>query len=43
MDEARVKQYFERIGLVMPKKIIPDAQLLKKLTINLINNFGGKS
>ena len=36
MDEARVKQYFERIGLVMPKKIIPDAQLLKKLTFHNI-------
>lgn len=36
MDEARVKQYFERIGLVMPEKIVPDAQLLKKLTFHNI-------
>lgn len=36
MDEARVKQYFERIGLVMPEKIVPDAQLLETLTFHNI-------
>lgn len=36
MDELRVKQYFERIGLEMPAQIIPDAELLKKLTFHQI-------
>ena len=36
MDKVRVEQYFERIGLVMPEKIVPDAQLLKKLTFHNI-------
>lgn len=34
MDTARVKQYFERIGLVMPEEIVPDADLLQKLTFH---------
>lgn len=36
MDKARVAQYFERIGLAMPEKIIPDADLLQKLTFHNI-------
>lgn len=32
MDKTRVEQYFERIGLTMPEKIVPDAALLEKLT-----------
>lgn len=32
MDKIKVKQYFDRIGLKMPKKIVPDAALLQKLT-----------
>ena len=36
MDEARVKQYFERIGLTMPESITPDAALLEKLTFHNI-------
>lgn len=31
MDEKRVKQYFERIGLAMPEHFIPDGENLKKL------------
>lgn len=34
MDEIRVKQYFERIGLAMPEVIVPDAALLEKLTFH---------
>ena len=38
MNESKVKQYFERIGLAMPETIIPDAGLLKKLAFhNLIS------
>ena len=38
MNEAKVKQYFERIGLVMPETIVPDYELLKKLAFhNLIS------
>ena len=36
MDTARVKQYFERIGLPMPQKIVPDAELLQQLTFHQI-------
>lgn len=36
MDEARVRQYFERIGLTMPESIVPDAALLEKLTFHNI-------
>ena len=36
MDEARVNQYFERIGLTMPESIVPDAALLEKLTFHNI-------
>lgn len=36
MNEAKVKQYFERIGLAMPETIIPDSELLKKLTFHQI-------
>ena len=36
MDETRVCQYFERIGLTMPEKIVPDAALLEKLTFHNI-------
>ncbi len=36
MDEARVCQYFERIGLTMPERIVPDAALLEKLTFHNI-------
>lgn len=34
MDKASVEQYFERIGLEMPEEIVPDADLLQKLTFN---------
>ena len=38
MNEAKVKKYFERIGLEMPETIIPDHELLKKLAFhNLIS------
>ena len=36
MNEAKVKKYFERIGLEMPKTIIPDYELLKKLEFHNI-------
>ena len=36
MDKERVKLYFERIGLEMPEEIIPDADLLQKLTFHTI-------
>ena len=36
MDTARVKLYFKRIGLPMPEKIVPDAELLKQLTFHQI-------
>lgn len=36
MNETKVKQYFERIGLAMPETIIPDSELLKKLTFHNI-------
>ena len=36
MDTARVKQYFERIGLPMPQKIVPNAELLQQLTFHQI-------
>ena len=36
MDTERVKLYFERIGLQMPEVIVPDAELLKKLTFHQI-------
>lgn len=36
MDERKVRQYFERIGMTMPETIIPDAELLKKLTFHNI-------
>ena len=36
MDETKVKKYFERIGLAMPAHIVPDAELLKKLTFHNI-------
>ena len=38
MNEVKVKQYFERLGLAMPDTIIPDSELLKKLAFhNLIS------
>ena len=36
MDEVRVSQYFERIGLTMPENIVPDAALLEKLVFHNI-------
>lgn len=36
MDNARVNQYFERIGLEMPEEIIPDGEFLKKLSFHNI-------
>ena len=36
MDKERVKLYFERIGLEMPKEIVPDSALLQKLTFHNI-------
>ena len=36
MDEIKVKQYFERIGMTMPETIVPDAELLKKLVFHNI-------
>ena len=36
MNEAKVKKYFERIGLKMPETIIPDYELLKKLAFHNI-------
>ena len=36
MDEARVSQYFERIGLTMPEHVVPDVALLEKLTFHNI-------